>query len=305
MVSRYKNPRISTFSESNAEFGKVYWSAKKSIWITSMFIVLIVAGYSTISIDAVLLFFFFTAFTLCFGHSLGMHRRFIHRSYACPKWLEYFLVHLGVLVGIAGPFGLLRTHDMRDWAQRQKACHDYFGHQQPKLKDAYWQLHCDIELYHPPQINIEQEYIDDPVYQWMEKYWMWQQLPWAIMFFSLGGFAWVVWGICARIAVSVTGHWFIGYFAHNRGHQHYHVEAASIQGYNIPYLALITMGENWHNNHHAFPSSAKLGIMRGEWDPGWWMLVAMEKIGLVSNLKRPSTTAPRSDLISVDLKNTN
>lgn len=77
--------------------------------------------------------FFFATTGVCvlFGHSLGMHRKFIHNSYQCPKWLEYFLVHLGTLMGIAGPLGMLKAHDFRDWAQRQKEgeCHDYYGQQ--------------------------------------------------------------------------------------------------------------------------------------------------------------------------------
>jgi len=44
------------------------------------------------------------------------------------------------------------------------------------------------------------------------------------------------------------------------------------------------MGENWHNNHHAFPTSAKLGLEKGQWDPGWWVLSLLRKMGLVSDL---------------------
>ena len=46
-----------------------------------------------------------------------------------------------------------------------------------------------------------------------------------------------------------------------------------MQGYNVPFAALLTMGESWHNNHHAFPGSARLGLRAGEWDPGWWVLL--------------------------------
>ncbi len=51
-----------------------------------------------------------------------MHRLLIHRSFTTPRWLEYLLVYLGVLVGMAGPFGMIRAHDMRDWHQRQVLC---------------------------------------------------------------------------------------------------------------------------------------------------------------------------------------
>jgi stearoyl-CoA desaturase (delta-9 desaturase) len=57
------------------------------------------------------------------------------------------------------------------------------------------------------------------------------------------------------------------------------------------------MGECWHNNHHAFPGSAKLGIYPGEWDPGWWTLRAMQGLGLVSALRLPQDLPARPELI--------
>ena len=71
-----------------------------------------------------------TSYCCCMaGPSVGMHRRFIHRGYSCKKFgLERACVYVGVLVGVAGPFGILRVHDERDWAQRQPACHDFFAH---------------------------------------------------------------------------------------------------------------------------------------------------------------------------------
>ena len=230
-----------------------------------------------------------------------MHRQLIHQSYECPQWLTYFFVHLGVLVGLAGPKGMMVTHDLRDWAQRQETSHDYFGHKQPLLIDAFWQIHCDINLQHSPEFEPEQAFTQNKIYQWMEKTWMWQQLPWAILLFVMGGLPWVIWGICMRVTVSITGHWLIGYFAHNHGERHWHVDGASVQGYNIKFTALITMGECWHNNHHAFPGSALLGIEPGQMDPGWWVLMGLKKMGLVWNIKLPADLPQRNELKFIDL----
>ena len=248
------------------------------------------------TLSSVLLFFFFTGLTLCFGHSLGMHRRFIHRSYQCPIWMEYFFVHLGAIVGLAGPLGMLKTHDMRDWAQRQVECHPYFSHGKKWYHDAYWQLFCSIKLDHPPAFMPEKEIAEDRVYYWMEKTWMLQQLPWAVLFYLVGGWAWVFWGICSRVTISILGHWLIGYFAHNAGGKDWYVEGAAVQGHNIPWTALLTMGENWHNNHHAFPNSAKLGLESGQWDPGWWVLLFLKKVGFVSGLVTPDQLQVRPEL---------
>jgi stearoyl-CoA desaturase (delta-9 desaturase) len=64
----------------------------------------------------------------------------------------------------------------------------------------------------------------------------------------------VIWGICLRVTVSVTGHWLVGHFAHRESGQSWIVEGAAAQGYDVAIAGLISMGESWHNNHHAFPA---------------------------------------------------
>lgn len=295
--NHYQNPRIDRPNAiANAVDGKVRLDHRKLAWLGSMTILGTFGAALTISVEAVVLFVLFTGATLCFGHSLGMHRRFIHRAYDCPKWLEVFWVHLGTLVGIAGPFGMLHTHDLRDWAQRQKACHDYFSHGEVWYKDAYWQLLCSINMPQHPDIVIEPEIADDPIYKLMERTWMWQQLPWAVLFYWIGGWGFVCWGIGTRVLVSNIGHWLIGYFAHNVGHRSWHVDGAAVQGHNIRWTSILTMGECWHNNHHAFPFSAKLGLEPGQWDLGWWFLLLFEKLGLVKNLRVPTIQDQRKEL---------
>ncbi len=68
--------------------------------------------------SAVLLFFVTSGVTLCLGGSLGIHRLLIHRSFCATRWIERMTVYLGTLIGMTGPLGAVRLHDMRDWAQR-------------------------------------------------------------------------------------------------------------------------------------------------------------------------------------------
>lgn len=295
----YDNPRMIALDATNALQAKPVWSPSKSMWITGMSLVGIIGAVFTVSLDAILVFIISTSVTLCLGHSLGMHRRFIHNSYQCPKALEYAFVYLGVLVGMAGPFGMMHTHDLRDWAQRQKRCHAYFGHKTTLLKDYFWQLHCNIRMRHPPLFQPEQEIANDRFYLWLEKTWMWQQLPVALLLYGFGGVAWIIWGCCLRITVSVTGHWLVGHFAHNSGQREWHIEGAAVQGFNINFCGLISMGECWHNNHHAFPNSALLGIRPNQSDPGWWVLMLLKKVGLVWNIKTPASLPPRPELHSL------
>lgn len=177
----YDNPRIVEISGTNAWRGKVVWSPAKSIWISGMTVVGVAGAAVTPTQENLLVFLILSAITLCLGHSLGMHRRFIHHSYQCPKFLEYLFVYLGVLVGLAGPRGMMYTHDLRDWAQRQKRCHPYFGHNNSLLKDGFWQLHCDISLEYPPLFKPDNDVAHDVFYNFLEKTWMWQQLPVALL----------------------------------------------------------------------------------------------------------------------------
>ncbi len=299
MINHSGTPRIIESELTNANTGSVAWSPVKSLWYLSHTLIFLAGGFIFFSWSAVLIFVVFTSITLCLGHSLGMHRRLIHNSYQCPIWLEYVFVHFGVLVGMAGPIGMTHQHDLRDWAQRKTSCHPYLRHGKSFFHDAWWQLNCELQLDHPPEFSPEARIKNDSVFKWMEKTWMLQQLPWAILLYVLGGMPWAVWGICGRVCVSVTGHWLIGYLAHNQGHRDWHVNGAAVQGHNVQFAAYLTMGESWHNNHHAFPGSALLGIYPSQPDPGWWVLNALHNLGLVWNIVLPEQLPDRPELQSL------
>jgi stearoyl-CoA desaturase (Delta-9 desaturase) len=125
---------------------------------------------------------------------------------------------------------------------------------------------------------------------------MWQQLPWALLFFAIGGWSWLVWGICVRVSACVTGHWLVGHFAHREGGQSWIIEGAAAQGYNVKLAGLISMGESWHNNHHAFPGSAKLGLFPGQVDLGWWLIKTFAAFGLAADIKTPADFPIRKEL---------
>lgn len=277
--------------------GKVLWSPVKSLWFTFHAMVAVIGGALTFRLDAMALSCGFTILTLALGHSVGLHRLLIHRSFECPLWLERVLVHLGTVVGMGGPFRILYMHDIRDWAQRHERCHAMFSQQNSVARDFLWQIHSEILLDHPPKFEIEPRVADDRFYQFMERTWMWQQLPWALLFAGVGGWAFVVWGISVRITVSLLGHWIVGYLAHNTGRRDWHLRDHAIQGYNVPCLSLLTMGESWHNNHHAFPESARLGLTDLQFDPGWWALSLLRRFGLVWNVCLPENLPFRPELV--------
>jgi len=289
-------PRVLAGPGVSATDGRVVWSPGRSLWVGGMTLAAIGLAPLYTTPSAVLLFLATSAATLCFGHSLGLHRLLIHRSFRTTRWIERTMVYLGTLVGMAGPLGMVRLHDMRDWAQRQQACHDLHGHRARLAHDAWWQMHCRLSLAHPPQMVLEAELADDPFLRWLEATWMLQQLPWALLMFELGGMAWLVWGVPVRIAVCLTGHWFVGHLTHRGGPQGWAISGVAVQGHDLPQAALITFGEAWHGNHHAWPESARLGVKPGQHDPGWWVLAALRRVGLVWDVKEPANLVPRPGL---------
>lgn len=286
-------------SGATASDGRVVWEPAKSFWNGGMIAVASIAGPITAALDTLALFAALTYMTLLLGHSVGMHRLLIHRTYECPKWLARALIYAGALVGMAGPFGILRIHDVRDWAQRLPACHDFFSHRRSLCVDALWQLGCRFEFDRPPLFVIEDEFLNDPWLRWMERTWMLQQVPLALLLYALGGWGWVVWGVCCRISVSVIGHWVVTYLCHNPGPGRWQVLGAGVQAANLQGLGAITMGECWHNNHHAFPESARMGIETGQFDPGYSVIAALERLGLVWNVGLPREPLAREDLCEI------
>jgi stearoyl-CoA desaturase (delta-9 desaturase) len=138
---------------------------------------------------------------------------------------------------------------------------------------------------------------DDRFYRFLERTWMAQQLVPALLLFALGGWGFVFWGVCARVTAGVFGHWVIGYLAHNHGGVSHVVRGAAVQGRNVRFVSLLTMGECWHNNHHAFPGSARLGLFPGEWDPGWWALLVLRWLGLVWGLRLNEDLDARPEVV--------
>lgn len=284
--------------------GTIRWRPLKSLWLSGWTAIALIAGPMTASWETVGLFAALSAVTLCAGHSVGMHRLMIHRSFRCPLWLERLLVYLGVLVGMAGPVGMTRQHDIRDWAQRQRQCHSYLRHGEGFWRDYFWQCHCEIALDNAPRFTLEPRLRDDRVLMWLEKTWMAHQAPLALLLFLLGGWDYVVWGVAVRVAVSVTGHWLVGHFAHHaygkrNDNMTWRLLGTSVQGRNVPAAGLISMGEAWHNNHHAFPESARLGLEPGQPDPGWWLVRALATVGLAWDVAVPETLPDRANRIRI------
>lgn len=193
-----------------------------------------------------------------------------------------------------GPHGF-RIHEIRGWQQQQPDCHSFAKHDVGFYRDAIWQMHCEQVLEYPPELRIEASVTQDRFYNWLENTWRWQQLPLTLVLFAWGGAGFVLWGICLRVAVSLSGHWCTVHFAHTTGQRPFVQKDIAVDGRNLPMWGLFTFGEAFHNNHHAFPRSARMGFSLSQIDPGWWAISGMSKIGWVWNIRVPDIESARTD----------
>ncbi|MBV8885612.1 MAG: fatty acid desaturase [Chroococcidiopsidaceae cyanobacterium CP_BM_RX_35] len=213
------------------------------------------------------------------GITLGFHRLITHRSFQTPKWFEYFLVFCGTLACQGGPFewvGLHRFHHLH--SDQKLDPHD--------SNQGFWWSHLGWMLHHIPanaQIpRHTRDIAEDPVYQFCQNYMVPIQVGLGILLYLLGGWSFVIWGIFARLVVVFHSTWLVNSATHKFGYRTYDVEDRST---NCWWVALLTYGEGWHNNHHAFQYSARHGLQWWEVDLTWMTIRLMQMLGLASGVK--------------------
>jgi sn-1 stearoyl-lipid 9-desaturase len=297
-VGPHKVSSLTILPEHDPCTGQVRWDASRSLWNSAMMLGALAALFFATP-AAVAVCVLGLAITMCTGHSVGFHRRLIHRTFACPKWLERMLVYSGTLVGMQGPFWVIHSHDLRDWAQRQGDCHAYLKHGHNFCMDGFLALHCTLKLANPPAFDPGPGIADDCFYQFLQRTWMAQQMPIALVCYALGGWPWLLWGVCMRVFIGVSMHWLVGYLCHTQGPQSWLVVGGAVQAHDVPWAAIPSMGESWHNNHHAFPASARHGLYPGQSDIGFAFIKLLERFGLAWAIQTPDMLPVRPGIVPV------
>lgn len=236
--------------------------------------------WSGVAVFAVLWFL-----TGAIGVSLGYHRLLTHRSLKVPKWLEYAIAFVGTLSLQGGPIEWVSTHRIHH-AHTDKEGDPHNAHDGLIWTHLEW-------LYRPneyrPTNEERRRYAPDlwkdPVYRFLDKYAPVFQIALGIGVFLVGGWSWLIWGIFVRLVIVYHITWLVNSAAHRFGYQTY---ATGDQSTNCWWVALVTWGEGWHNNHHAFPSSARHGLARYEFDPTWLMIRTLGILGLARDVKLPT-----------------
>ncbi len=269
-----------------SSIGRVRFQASKCIWLWGMLAPTFLLGVQSLSFKLLSVTLVLTFLTICVGHSVGLHRCLIHQSFQCGWFVRGILAWLAVLGGMGGPITWARIHAVRDYWQNRLDCPPYFAYKHSILKDFIWNLHLS---FYPSDDRAEQQLpsklLKDPWLIFLEKTWPLHNLGLAAIIFCALGVDGLVVCMCGRVTGAIIGHWAIGYASHAWGERPHKKVDASEHGTNNWLLGVLSFGEGFHNNHHAFPQSARMGLKPFDIDLGWQVVRMLKKVGLAHNVK--------------------
>ena len=216
------------------------------------------------------------------GISLGYHRLHTHRGYKTSKTFEYFLAICGTLTLEGGPIFWVATHRVHHKHS------DHEGDPHTPHDGGFW-AHAGWILFGDSNHNntaVMSKYAPDlsadPFYRWLNTYHFMTVVVVGLVLLAIGGWPMVLWGIFLRIVFGLHATWLVNSATHMWGTRRF---ATRDDSRNSWWVALLTFGEGWHNNHHAHPVSARHGLAWYEFDVSWITLKMLNAVGIVRDLK--------------------
>ena len=272
-------------------FGRKY--QKGVNWITTIamvaFHIAAVAAFFYIDLGAII-----TAVVLYFvagmlGIGMAYHRLLTHRSYKTPLWMEYFLTLCATLALEGGPIFWVATHRVH----HQKSDRD--GDPHTPREGSFWAhmgwiimgqgLHQETALLarYTPDLSKDTFHVALTKWHWVP------QVVVGLALLAFGGIPYVLWGIGARTVFGLHTTWAVNSATHLWGSRRFATKDDSTNNW---WVALVTFGEGWHNNHDAHPTSARHGLAWYEVDLNWMGISFLKAMGLAWDVKEARLTQP-------------
>jgi fatty-acid desaturase len=225
---------------------------------------------------------------LCY-HRLLTHRSFVPR----PRWLEYVLTAIGCCASEGGPVGWVADHRKHHAHSDENPGDVHTPLRSFLWAHMLWWLTPDVESSHTPEYfqRWAPDLYKDPVLRWMDRYFIIFPLTSAAILFAIGGMPFLVWGFFLSTVLALHSTWFVNSATHVWG---YRSHATRDDSTNLWWVALLTYGEGWHNNHHAFQTSARHGLRWWEVDMTYLTIRLMSLVGLAHTIKLPKLTKAAS-----------
>lgn len=252
------------------------------IYMASIHLVALLALFpSNFSWKAIAVAFILYCVTAGVGITLGFHRLVSHRSFETPKLVEYFLIFCGTLACQGGPLdwiGLHRIH--HKYSDTEFDPHD--------SNKGFWWSHLGWMLCQNPANEKISRYTKDIAGDRFYQFCQWGMIPIQVILgfvlYQFGGWSFVIWGIFVRLVFVFHCTWLVNSATHKFGYKSYE---SNDDSKNCWWVALLTFGEGWHNNHHAYQYSARHGLQWWEIDLTWMMIELLSILGLAKNIKLP------------------
>ena len=226
------------------------------------------------------------------GITLCYHRLLTHRSFKTPKWFEYVITTIACMAWQGGPIQWVGVHRLH-----HKHSDEELDPHSPKhgftWAHMFWCMHKqpDGQDARAAAKDLQR----DRVLWLLDKYfWVPQFFLVALVYvvgewmgrsgFETSGLSWLLWGVCVRTVVVYHSTWFVNSAAHTWGYRNYDTSDIST---NLWWVALLSFGEGWHNNHHAYQRSAAHGLRWYEFDMTYWLIRLLGVVGLAKDIVLP------------------
>ncbi|HEY4740078.1 MAG TPA: fatty acid desaturase [Candidatus Acidoferrales bacterium] len=216
------------------------------------------------------------------GIGMGYHRLLTHRGYKIPRWLEYSLTVCATLALEGGPIFWVATHRIHHQFSDQD------GDPHSPVEGTWWAhmgwILVGKSMHHDTSTlaRYVPDLAKDKFYVWITKYHYVPLIAVGVILLTVGGWPIVLWGIFLRTVVGLQTTWLVNSATHSWGTRRYKTRDMST---NSLWVALLTWGEGWHNNHHAHPTSARHGLKWYEIDFNWYGIWILNKLGLARDLR--------------------
>ncbi|XP_010503542.1 PREDICTED: probable lipid desaturase ADS3.2, chloroplastic [Camelina sativa] len=216
--------------------------------------------------------------------TLSYHRNLSHRSFDLPKWLEYLFAYGGLLAFQGDPIEWVSNH-----RYHHKHCETKRDPHSPT--QGFWFSHM-TWIFDSGSIlkkcgghdNVD-DLVRQPFYRFIQRTVLLHQMAYALLFYFWGGMPFLVWGIGVATVVRLHTTFLVNSVCHVWGTRAWNTSDFSKNNW---WVAIITFGEGWHNNHHAFEFSARQGLEWWQLDGTWYIIRFLEAIGLATNVKLPT-----------------
>lgn len=264
------------------------------IWTTTIFMIIFHLG-------AIAAFFFFSWTNLLIaallyvaainaGIGMGYHRLLVHRGYQVPKAVEYFLAICGTLALEGGPIAWVATHRIH----HQHSDHTGDPH---TPQEGTWWAHMGwiitgraLNAETSALAHYAPDLAKDRFHVWLSKF---HWIPLSVLAVGLlligsaiggihAGVGLVLWAIFLRVVLGLHATWLVNSATHIHGARRFETKDESRNSW---WVALLTGGEGWHNNHHANPVSARHGLAWYELDPNYYGIWLLKKLGLARHVR--------------------